>query len=78
MVRTRKTLERHDFAGKRTQAPLHAVANHGSADLPCDGETDAHRRVLILALTDKQHETGRSRAAPRVRGEEICPLLERG
>jgi hypothetical protein len=75
VVRARNAFERHDFSGERAQATLHSVADDRAADLLGDGEADAHRRIMILAVADEQNKTGRSRAAPSIRGEEIRPLL---
>jgi hypothetical protein len=64
------------LAGKRSKAALHSVPNHRAADLLRNGETDAHRWVLILAIADEQDETGRSRAQAAVRGKEVGALLD--
>jgi hypothetical protein len=77
MIGARKTLRMHDLSGERAEAPLHAIAHNGAADLLGDRETNADGRVLVVAIADEQDEACRCRAPAGVRGEEIGPLLER-
>ena len=67
----------HDLARKRAEAPLHAVADDGAADLLGDGEADAHWRIAVVAVSDEQDEAGHGGAPAGVRGEEIRALAER-
>ena len=66
-----KPVGSNDLAGQRTKTPLHAVADHGAADLARDGEADAHRRVHVLAVADEKDEAGRRRALAGIGGKEI-------
>jgi len=59
------------LTGKLTKAPLHSVADNRAADFPGDGETDAHGRILVLAIADEQDETGSGGAPPAVGGQEV-------
>jgi hypothetical protein len=76
MIRAGKAFGRHNLTGKRAEAALHPVADHRSADLFGDGETDAHCRVRILAVADQQNEAWSGRALAGVRGEEIRALFK--
>jgi hypothetical protein len=77
MIAARNPLRRHDLAGQRAEAPLHAVADDGAPDLLGDGESNADRRVLIVAIADEKDEAGRCRAPAGVRRDEIGPPLKR-
>jgi hypothetical protein len=68
----------HDFTSERAKAALHAVADDCAADLLGDGEADAHRLVLIFAITNQQDEAGGGRALAAVRGKKVGALLDDG
>lgn len=65
------------LAGQRAQAPLHAVADDGVADLFGDGETDADRFVAVIASTDLEDEPGSRDAPAAVGGKEVGALGKR-
>ena len=48
---------REYFAGKRTKAPLHPIADNRIADFFGDCDAKPHSRVSIGAITNKQNET---------------------
>ena len=77
MVRAGNALRWHQFAGERSKAALHSVPNDGAADLLRDGETDAHPRIVILAIADEQDEAGGCGAKAAVGGKEVRALLDR-
>ena len=54
------------LAGEGAEAALHAVADHGAADLLGDGEADADGWIVILAVADQQDEAGRGVRRPRL------------
>ena len=70
-------LRRHDLAGERAEAALHAVADDRTADLLRDGKTDADRRVRILAVADEEQESGCGNTLAPVRGDEVRALGKR-
>jgi hypothetical protein len=76
MIRAAVAVNRDDFARKRPEPPLHPVSDDGIADLLCDGESDAHLRVLVAAIADEEHEPGHRRAPSGVRREKIRALLD--
>ena len=65
-----------DFAGKRSEPALHAVADHRIADLPGDRKADALGRIAIGAVADQQDESGRGRAPTGVRSKKIRAFAE--
>jgi hypothetical protein len=71
VIRTKDPSMRKKLAGERPKAPLHPVADHRSADLLRNRETNPHRRVPILAVADQQDEAGHRRAPAAIRGQEI-------
>jgi hypothetical protein len=78
MVGAGNALRRHDFTSKRAESALHSVAHDGAADFLGDGEADAHRLVLIFAITNQQDEAGGGRALAAVRGKKVGALLDDG
>jgi hypothetical protein len=74
MIGSSEAFDGKDLAREGAKPSLHPVAHHRAADLLGDGETDAHRRVRILAVADKQDETGSGRAPSAVRGKKIGAL----
>ena len=67
---------RDDFPRKLAEAPLHAVANDGLADLLADRIANPLERIAVFAVTNEKDET-RHRCAPTgVRSEEIRALAE--
>ena len=65
---------RHQLAGERAEAPLHAIADDGLADLLADGEADALQWIAVLAIADEKDEARRRRAPSGVRSEEVRAL----
>ena len=78
MVCPGDTVARQELAGERAQAPLHAVADDGVADLFGDGEADADRIVAVIAGTDLKDETGSRDAPAAVGGKEVGAFPEDG
>jgi hypothetical protein len=66
-----------DLARERPKPPLHAIADHGAADLLRDGKTHSHRHIRILPIADEQNKAGSGRAQAAVRGNEIGALADR-
>jgi len=64
-------MNRHDIARQGPEPALHPVAGDGVADLLADGEADSLQRVVVLAVADEKHESGRSRAPAGVRSKEV-------
>ena len=62
---------RHQLAGERTEAPLHAIADDGLADLLADGEADALQWIAVLAITHEKDKARRRRAPSGVRSEKV-------
>lgn len=58
-------------AGELAEAPPHAVAHHGVADLLRNRDSEPDRRVAVAARADEQDEAGPRRASPAVRGKEF-------
>jgi hypothetical protein len=77
MIGAGKAFGGHDFSGESAQATLHSVADHGAANLLGDGESDAHRRVRVLPITDEQNESGRGCALTVIRGDEVSAPADR-
>ena len=67
MVGAGESLRRHDLARERAEAALHSVADDRSADLLGDGESDAHRRIVIVAVADEKHKAGVAARLPASR-----------
>ncbi len=63
---------------KRAQAPLHAVANDGAADLPGDGIADPDGGIAVRPVADQQDEAGHGRAPAAIRGQEVGAAAEGG
>ena len=76
MVGAGQPLGRHEFAGEGSKAALHAIADDRIADLLGDGETNAHHRVAIFAVTDQQDEAWSSGALAFIGGKEIRALAD--
>jgi hypothetical protein len=77
MIRAGNALGWNDLAGKRPEAPFHAVTHDGAADLLGDREADSHRSIRILPISDEQDEPGGSRALAGVCRDEVGALLDR-
>jgi hypothetical protein len=65
-----------ELAGEGAEAALHAVADHGPADLLGDGEADADRGIGVLTVADEKDEARHGRAPAAVGGEEIRALAK--
>jgi hypothetical protein len=77
VIRSGHSAHRHDLARKRTEAPLHAVADDCAADLLGHREADADGRIAIFAIANEQDETGRGRPFAGVCGNEVRALADR-
>jgi hypothetical protein len=77
MVGSREPFGGHNLAGERPEAPLHPVADDGTADLLGHGEADAHRLIGVFAVVDEEDEAGRRCAHAAVGGKEVGPLADR-
>src|SRR5829696_8090376 len=60
-----------DIARERPEAPLHAVADDGAADLLGDGDPEPDRGVAVVARADEEDEAGHGRAAAAIGGQEV-------
>jgi len=65
-----------DLARKLAEAPLHAIANDGVADLLADRIANPLERIAILPVTNEKDETRRRCPPAGVRSEEIRALAE--
>jgi hypothetical protein len=77
MVGAGQAMRRDKLSGESAEAPLHAVADDGPADLLGDRETDPLGRVAVLPVADEQDESGRRRAPAGVRSEEVLAFADR-
>ena len=69
-------MNRHNRSRQRPEAPAHAVAGDGIADLAADSEPDSLERILVTAVADEEHESGGRGSPTGVRREEIRPFLD--
>ena len=76
MVRAGDPAGRDELAGKRPETPLHAVADHRSADFLGDRESDPHRGVAVAAPMDEEDEARGRDPLAAVGGEEIAALAK--
>ena len=67
---------RDDLARKLAEATLHAVANHGVADLLAHRIANPLQRIAVFPVTNEKDKTRRRRAPTGVRSEEIRALAE--
>ena len=76
MVRAGDPMIGQDFAGERSEAALHAIANDGPTDLLGNRIADPHRALPIVAITYQEHETGHGGAPAGVRCQKIGAFAE--
>jgi len=77
MVGAGNSVVRDDLPSERAEASFYPVAYDRTADLFCDSEANAHLRIRVLAITDKQDKTRSGGAQAAVRGNEISALADR-
>jgi len=71
MIRADMARLGQDRTGELAEAPPHAVAHHGVADLLGNRDSEPYRRVAVVARANEQDEAGPGRASPAVRGKEF-------
>jgi hypothetical protein len=67
---------RDDLARKLAEAPFHAIAHDGVADLLADRKANPLERIAVFPVTNEKDEARRRCAPTGVRSEEIRALAE--
>ena len=67
---------RDDLARKLAEAPLHAIAHDGVADLLADRKANPLERIAVFPVANEKYETRRRCPPTGVRSEEIRALAE--
>ena len=65
-----------ELAGKLAEAPLHAIAHDGVADLLAYRIANPLQRIAVIAVANEKDKAGCRRAPTGVRGEEIRAFPE--
>ena len=65
-----------DLARKLAEAPFHAIAHDGVADLLADRIANPLERIAVFSVTNEKDETRRRCPPAGVRSEEIRALAE--